>query len=84
MELCLQHPTEGYYARHDSTNEIIGARGDFVTSPEISQHFGQVRKAACALHLEAPDLNIRVIVAYSNLVSVALARPEATTEDPRR
>ncbi|KZV90577.1 DUF185-domain-containing protein [Exidia glandulosa HHB12029] len=43
MELCLQHPTEGYYAGKNTANtEIVGARGDFVTSPEISQHFGQL------------------------------------------
>jgi SAM-dependent MidA family methyltransferase len=41
MQLCLSHPTEGYYMNPE--NEVIGARGDFITSPEISQVFGEVR-----------------------------------------
>jgi NADH dehydrogenase [ubiquinone] 1 alpha subcomplex assembly factor 7 len=38
MGLALAHPTLGYYARHDP----LGAAGDFVTAPEISQVFGEL------------------------------------------
>lgn len=38
MELCLAHPTHGYYM----TRDPFGTRGDFTTAPEISQVFGEV------------------------------------------
>lgn len=40
MQMCLSHPTHGYYA--NPYNPIFGARGDFITSPEISQVFGEI------------------------------------------
>lgn len=38
MTECLLHPTLGYY----STQDPLGAAGDFTTAPEISQMFGEM------------------------------------------
>jgi len=59
MRLCLTHPTYGYYISRDP----LGAGGDFVTSPEISQMFGELIGlwiAAVWQQMGAPE-NLRLI-----------------------
>lgn len=38
MNIALAHPTKGYYRKSDP----LGAHGDFITAPEISQMFGEM------------------------------------------
>jgi len=59
MRLCLTHPQYGYYVTH----EPIGAKGDFITAPEISQMFGELIglwMAAVWQQMGAPE-NVRVV-----------------------
>ncbi len=44
MEMCLGHPRHGYY----TTRDPLGARGDFITAPEVSQMFGELIGLWCA------------------------------------
>ena len=38
MEICLWDDENGYY----TSNQVLGRHGDFITSPEISQTFGEL------------------------------------------
>ena len=38
MAICLHDPADGYYA----TRPGLGAEGDFITAPEVSQMFGEL------------------------------------------
>lgn len=49
MAICLGDPEHGYY----TTREPFGARGDFITAPEVSQMFGELVGAACLAAWEA-------------------------------
>lgn len=54
MAEALTHPEDGYYM----TGDPFGARGDFVTAPEVSQMFGELIGLWCAdtwTHMGAPD-----------------------------
>jgi NADH dehydrogenase [ubiquinone] 1 alpha subcomplex assembly factor 7 len=59
IALCLFDPAHGYYTTHDP----FGARGDFITAPEVSQMFGELIGlwvAAVWKQMGAPE-NVRVI-----------------------
>jgi SAM-dependent MidA family methyltransferase len=59
MTLCLTDPAHGYY----TTRDPFGARGDFITAPEISQMFGEmigIWMAAVWRQMGAPE-NVRVV-----------------------
>jgi SAM-dependent MidA family methyltransferase len=59
MTLCLTHPDYGYYA----TRDPLGRGGDFITSPEISQVFGELLGlwAAETWRLMGEPENVRLI-----------------------
>ena len=59
MALCLTHPEHGYYMNRDP----FGRAGDFVTSPEVSQIFGELAglwAASVWQAMGAPE-NVRLV-----------------------
>lgn len=50
METALAHPQYGYYSK-----DVFGKQGDFTTSPEISQLFGEMIAAWCVSLYSAWD-----------------------------
>jgi NADH dehydrogenase [ubiquinone] 1 alpha subcomplex assembly factor 7 len=59
MELCLTHPEHGYYI----TRDPLGSSGDFTTSPEISQMFGELIGiwAAAVWRMMGSPKNVRLV-----------------------
>jgi NADH dehydrogenase [ubiquinone] 1 alpha subcomplex assembly factor 7 len=59
MELCLTDPEHGYYSK----GSPIGAQGDFITAPEISQMFGELVGlwAVTAWSAMASPENVRLV-----------------------
>lgn len=61
MRHCLSHGEHGYYMRRG--REVFGRGGDFTTSPEISQMFGEL-------------LSVWVIATWQGLVQRGLLPPD--------
>ncbi|MCE8007751.1 SAM-dependent methyltransferase [Aestuariivita sp.] len=59
MADCLLHPAFGYYA----TRDPLGAEGDFITAPEISQIFGELLGLGLAQSWVAQGRPQRIILA---------------------
>ncbi|KAG1887080.1 S-adenosyl-L-methionine-dependent methyltransferase [Suillus subluteus] len=56
IQLSLGHPTHGYYMKPE--HAVFGTQGDFITSPEISQMFGEL--VALWMIKQWMDTNVKV------------------------
>jgi SAM-dependent MidA family methyltransferase len=81
MALCLHDPQAGYYA----TRPRLGARGDFITAPHVSQMFGELLGAWAAETWSAMGRPPRVTLAevgpgdgtmFADVLRVAARRPD--------
>ncbi|HEY3912135.1 MAG TPA: SAM-dependent methyltransferase [Stellaceae bacterium] len=84
MAMALHDPALGYYA----TRRPLGADGDFVTAPEISQVFGELLGVWCALMWERIGRPVPVILAElgpgSGTLAADLLRAAAALPEFRR
>ncbi len=84
MAMALHDPELGYYA----SRRPLGAAGDFVTAPEISQIFGELLGVWCALIWERIGRPNPVVLAElgpgSGVLAADLLRAAATVPEFRR
>ncbi len=59
MHVCMADPLHGYYA----SRTAIGAGGDFITSPQVSQMFGELIGIWCAAAWQAIGSPARFVLA---------------------
>ena len=80
MTMCLTHPDHGYY----TTRDPLGATGDFITSPEISQVFGELIGlwSASAWHAMGQLLSIPLMLVGIGFIAFALKRPPLRVAGP--
>jgi SAM-dependent MidA family methyltransferase len=80
VDACLRDPEHGYYV----TQNAIGAAGDFITAPEISQIFGELLGLWCVVvweRMSRPPLNlIELGPGRGTLMSDALRATRAIVE----
>ena len=58
IKLCLYHPEHGYYKSRD----VVGKDADFITSPEISQMFGECIAAYIIDYLYSNNIKEYILV----------------------